>query len=596
MIPVTFAGCFGWLHEAPGNVGVLLCTGLGGEALGAHLPLRVLADRLARAGYPTLRFDYADTGDSCDSGGDEPLAAWRQSVTAAADHLRRSGVERIVLCGLRFGATMAALEAATRDDVAGLILLAPLVSGFSYSRVLQARSQFARWTPPQDPGWLEADGLRLPDATLDALADINLGRIDRLAASRVLLMDPAGGSAVTGYAAQLRGGGAEVTQTGFEADKLLCHSFRSAVPEADYATLLDWLRANVPVANVPVAAQPGPARERGAAPPLHGPGWVEEPVRMGAAGHLFGILCQPAGPPSDVAVVIGNASADPHYGNCRFHVELARHLAGNGMASLRIDFAGLGDSLAGAAGADEAQTDAYEVSRTADLALALDLLERRGYRRLMLGGLCSGAYHALHGALADARVAGLILLNLTAFKWRAGRSVGDTMAESRPPTRFYLETLRSGEAWKRLRQGQVNIPGVARTLGRRALGRAALAGARLAELAGAPTASGFPRRVMRELSRRGVQVLVLSGLQDSGLEVLEENFGSRGVRLAALPGVTVQVVAGIDHGLTRSAMRATVAANVADFLRAAFRVTAPTPAAEDRAGQGQVQANQVLAQ
>ena len=75
---------------------------------------------------------------------------------------------------------------------------------------------------------------------------------------------------------------------------------------------------------------------------------------------------------------------------------------------------------------------------------------------------------------------------------------------------------------------------------------------------------------MRELSRRGVRVLVVSGLQDSGLDVLEQHFGARASRLAALPGCTVQVVAGIDHGLTRSGMRAKVAANVADFVRAAF--------------------------
>ncbi len=587
MTPITFAGCFGWLHAAPGDVGVLLCTGLGGEAFGAHFPFRVLADRLARAGYPTLRFDYANTGDSGDLPGDDPLAAWRESVTLAADQLRRSGgVQRVVLCGLRFGATMAALEAATREDVAALILLAPLVSGITYSRVLQARAQFARWTPPQEPGWLESDGVRLPAATLDALADINLGRGDRPPAPRVLLMDPVGGNAVGGYAARLRKGGAEVTLTGFEADKLLCHSFRSAVPEADYATLLAWLRANVPLAaSDRVAAMP---ESKSDSELLRGPGWVEEPVRMGAAEHLFGLLCRPAAQACDVAMVIGNASTDPHYGNCRFHVELARQLARSGVASLRLDFAGLGDSQTGVAGQEELQTDGYDVDRSGDLTTALDCLERRGYRRLALAGLSSGAYHALHGALADSRVAGLVLLNLTAFRWRSGQSIADAMAESRPPTRFYLETVRSGVAWRRLLQGQVNVSGVARTLARRALHRLALRGARLAELAGVRTAGGYPRRVMRELSRRGVRVLVASGLQDSGLELLEENFGARAAGLAALPGFTVQIVPGIDHGLTRSGMRATVATSVAGFLRATFpaqpAAAPPPPATPERLG------------
>ena len=267
----------------------------------------------------------------------------------------------------------------------------------------------------------------------------------------------------------------------------------------------------------------------------------------------------------------------------------------SGIASLRLDFAGLGDSGTGIAGQEEVQTHGYEVGRSGDLTLALDLLERRGYRRLVLGGLCSGAFHALQGALADTRVAGLLLLNLTTFAWRAGDSLGDMVAQSRPPTRFYLQTLRSGVAWRRLLRGQVNVLGVARTLGRRALSRAGLAAARLAERAGVPTASGLPRRLMRELSRRGVRVLVLSGMMDAGLEAIEENFGPRGARLAALPGVTVRVVAEIDHGLTRATMRATVAASVADFLRAGFGGP-PAVVAEGRTGKGQVEPDPLLAQ
>ncbi len=564
MTPISFAGCFGWLHEAPGDVGVLLCTGLGGEALGAHFPLRVLADWLARAGYPTLRFDYANTGDSCDLPGEDPLPAWRQSVTAAADTLRRSvGTRRVVLCGFRFGATMAALEAMTRDDVAGLILLAPLLSGVTYTRVLQARAQFAWWTPPQAPGCLESDGVWLPSATLKALADIKLGHADQPPAPRVLLMDPACGNAVTTYAAGLRQAGADVTLLGFQADKLLCQSYLSAIPAADYTSLLDWLRANVPVTASGTSAAPESESLRGA-------DWIDEPVRLGSASHLFAMLCRPVGPSGDVALLIGNASADPHYGNGRFNVELARQLAASGVTSLRLDFAGLGDSGTGVAGQEETQTDGFATDRSGDIAAALDWLERRGYRRLVLAGLSSGAYHALHGALADRRVAGLVLLNLTAFQWPAGQSVAEMVARSRLSTQFYLETVRSGVALRRLLGGQVNVISVARTLAQRALHRAAAGGARLVELAGVATARGYPRRVMRELSRRGVRVLVATSMQDSGLELLEEHFGARAGRLAALPGVTVRIIAGIDHGLTRSAMRATVAATVGEFLGAAF--------------------------
>src|SRR5476651_2484753 len=70
MTPVSFDGCFGWLHIPPARLNsdttVLVCPPLGCEALRSHRSLRALADDLATAGYPTLRFDYPGTGDSCD--------------------------------------------------------------------------------------------------------------------------------------------------------------------------------------------------------------------------------------------------------------------------------------------------------------------------------------------------------------------------------------------------------------------------------------------------------------------------------------------------------------------------------------------------
>ena len=59
MEAVSFAGCFGWLHQGGGGaLGVVLCGSWEYEALATHQSWRVLADRLAEAGLPTLRFDY----------------------------------------------------------------------------------------------------------------------------------------------------------------------------------------------------------------------------------------------------------------------------------------------------------------------------------------------------------------------------------------------------------------------------------------------------------------------------------------------------------------------------------------------------------
>ena len=47
MIPVVFDGCFGWLHPAAGNRGVVLCAPHGYEELCVHRQWAALAERLA---------------------------------------------------------------------------------------------------------------------------------------------------------------------------------------------------------------------------------------------------------------------------------------------------------------------------------------------------------------------------------------------------------------------------------------------------------------------------------------------------------------------------------------------------------------------
>jgi hypothetical protein len=133
------------------------------------------------------------------------------------------------------------------------------------------------------------------------------------------------------------------------------------------------------------------------------------------------MLCQPNGStPHDLAVVIGSTGGHPHHGYARFGVEFARRLASNGIASLRIDFAGLGDS-ANPVGSNTDSTHVYDIDRKPDFRAAIDILEHMGYRRFAVNGLCSGAYHALCAALADVRISVLLPVNLPWFTLRYER-------------------------------------------------------------------------------------------------------------------------------------------------------------------------------
>jgi hypothetical protein len=90
--PIYIDGRFGWLHTPITGrcfrTAVLLCAGLKEDKVTAHRSFRILADSLAGAGYPTLRFDYTGTGDSRDIGTNEPWETWRRDIQEAANWLR----------------------------------------------------------------------------------------------------------------------------------------------------------------------------------------------------------------------------------------------------------------------------------------------------------------------------------------------------------------------------------------------------------------------------------------------------------------------------------------------------------------------------
>lgn len=114
-----------------GETGALICPPLGQEALRAYRSLRVLADQLAGAGIEVLRFDLFGTGDSAGDVRDGRPSVWLENIRAASQHLRElAPVRRVVLIGLRYGATLSLL--AEVPAVSRAILWDPIVDGKEY--------------------------------------------------------------------------------------------------------------------------------------------------------------------------------------------------------------------------------------------------------------------------------------------------------------------------------------------------------------------------------------------------------------------------------------------------------------------------------
>lgn len=150
------------------------------------------------------------------------------------------------------------------------------------------------------------------------------------------------------------------------------------------------------------------------------------------------------------AVLLLNAGILHRVGPSRMNVRLARALADQGFPCLRFDFSGIGDSPS------RPDSLPFEESSVREIRAAMDHLEEtRGVDRFVLFGLCSGADAALHGAVADERVVGLVPVDGHAYRtWRYY-------------VHRYLPRLFRAQSWKNLLTGRTYVgPWIRRLLGR----------------------------------------------------------------------------------------------------------------------------------
>ncbi len=567
MTPVTFNGLSGFVHEAQGDCAVILCGAIGYEQLCASRGWRRLGQNIAASGYPVLRFDWAGCGDSL--GGDhdpQRLPAWRESLVHAVAFAKTTfATTRVVLIGLRLGATLATEYATTHGGVEALALLAPAVSGRIYGREMTAlagvvgKAAIAAENVPPDVDGIEVAGFCVTRETLDALREIDLRRLSASPAPAVLLLAPQGLYGVDGLQTRLAEAGATVTAGGFDGyAQYLAEPTFSRDPEAVFATCLAWLTSNVARKPRPSLCAPPQAE------PLLGAGFAETPAKFGSS-PLYGVLCtpHPVGV-SDRVLVFVNSGANPRIGWARMHVEFARQLAVNGVASLRMDVAGLGDSPPVQGRATQVM---YDSAPRADVSAALDWLQTQGYREFVVVGLCSGAHLAFHSAVADRRIGAIVMVNLQRFIWRDTDRLEVAVRNAYRSTDFYKGRALRSATWKRALAGEIDILGIAGTLARRS---ADLIAGRVSNLVGAlrgkPGDTTLVRRHFEELGRRGVRALLVYSAEDGGIDELALHMGAQGARLQAIAGMQIALIEAADHNLTPTWARRRLLELIKDFI------------------------------
>jgi pimeloyl-ACP methyl ester carboxylesterase len=126
------------VHHEPGasqsrQTAVLVCYPFGREYMRCHRALVRFCDRLAAAGYHSLRFDYFGTGDSAGDNVEGGMSEWVKNTRMATQELKDvSGLEKVSIVGVRLGAAIAMHAATSEPALEGLFLWDPVVDGNRY--------------------------------------------------------------------------------------------------------------------------------------------------------------------------------------------------------------------------------------------------------------------------------------------------------------------------------------------------------------------------------------------------------------------------------------------------------------------------------
>jgi pimeloyl-ACP methyl ester carboxylesterase len=472
------------LHEPGGDAArdtaVLLCPSFGWHQDCSYRGLRAWATELARAGYPSARLTLPSTGDSAGSPHDPGrLDAWTAAVSDGVGWLRQAcGVQRVVVIGIGLGGVAAYRAVAAGACIDELVLWAVPDRGRALLRELRGHHQIIAAAFPDDirdnpdeHGDLEFVGYTMSAETAAALSELRLTALDLdRVPRRVLMLGRDGIAPDAKLAERLRASGSEVEAAdGQDYAELMANPQQSLAPRRTIGLTLEWLEHRAVRSGASTSAAHGVAAEAEVLTGQHaGIAIRETPLWFdGVRGRIFGVLAEAAaGKPAPVCVVFLGAGALPHTGPNRSWVDLSRTWAARGVSSLRIDFAGVGESDGEEPELVEDESF-YDPWRDGEVKSILDQLQQRGVaNRFVLGGLCSGAYRSVRRALVDPRVRGLLLLNLYAFEWShelvAERGRRQSVAHGIPNARghaidreFFSKAMgyaRPDRAWRLIRR------------------------------------------------------------------------------------------------------------------------------------------------
>ncbi len=625
----------GWLPGGALPLAVVLASSWGEEDICGYDGQRALAIQLAEGGLGTLRFEWPDTGDSSAETGSTSIADALAAFDAAATQaLALAGCKRLAFAGVRLGALLAAHAAAARDDVDALVALLPVASGRAFVREqCMLGAALDAPAPARVPGEsfdaaqlpVHLGGFTQPVRHVEALSALKWPAAAATSMQDALVVWPSATSSRAAADALTRMGMRVREWTHDDLASVLAVAHPAVLAPVAIGEIVRWLQARAGDAAHPRDMRESDAGDCASADTDAGgvqaivaaarleaatgavlalaaadarawmrlqAGGVKVRERIVAIGHaserdppmLVGVLSErdiaDAARTARRAIVLLSSGRERRIGPHRMWVPYARQRAAQGDVVLRLDMAGIGDSVRQAHPDRDRRPDQYATRCVADITRAVAWLRsEHGVGDVTVMGLRSGAFQAWHTALAGADVQQVVAINPLIFHWRTGMSL-DPTANAFDQTTTTANVARSqlepARWWKPL-TGRANLREIAGAVVGRARHALRPRARDLARALRLPLDNDLAAELAR-VSARGVSLNFVFSCREPGLTLMREEAGLRGMRLARDSRVKVCVVDQADRTFAGSAGRAALYARLDSLLQCPPSMI-PTPIA-----------------
>ncbi len=561
----------GWLHQSlpvRKDVCFVICPPLAVEYMSTYRSLRYMADYLALAGFPVLRFDYHGTGDSSGFNMNENrVPDWLNSVEQSYHFAKElTGCDKVSLLGFRFGATLAALVA-EKLPLEHLIVWAAAESGKRFTREVRAVQMTSA---VEDEGGrsdiLEAGGLVFWPETEQALKQINLLKTTPQS-NHTLIIPRDDLSPNQKLLNHWQSEGLSVTERllSGSSDMLLDAQF-TRVPHGSIEQVVHWVEqtsAKQPEYHSAAIDTQQLATKMTTELPAEAPSNIaqsseqlEEFIFHFGDHHDRFSICT-IDPlrlnPQLPRIVIANSGATHRVGPSRLHVLLARQLCAMGFRVFRIDIPGLGDSYLSSR--EDEHNEYIENSSEEVRQIIHAVNEYFGEGQYVVTGLCSGAYFSFHAALdlPQLNIVESLLINPLTFYWEKGMSFDTAPSKNFGAWNWYRKALMNPNSWKKLLSGKVEYGYLAKTVYERAKIKISSKTKGMRDKLSSSTEEKKQDldRDLNSIAQNGTHLTFLLAKSDPGYDLLMTSGGRTAKRLIGKNKLSIYMVDGADHTFSK---------------------------------------------